>query len=92
VEERKYEESEEIDESHTDRDAKKARKKATKNGAEATMDDTWQLKCTYTSCTAGVGGAPGPEKDVQPVQQDQQPSRITCKITQPATIPAAVAS
>jgi hypothetical protein len=38
--------------------AKKARKKATKNGAEATMDDTWQLKCTYTSCTAGVGGAP----------------------------------
>ena len=35
--------------------------------------------------------APGPGKDNQPAQQDQQPSKITCKITQPATIPAAVA-
>ena len=88
------------------------------------MDDTWQLKCTYINCTAGVGGAPfktpalipedalaylglhresahgdnandatqehqasvndvpqlaapGPGKDVQPAQQDQQSSRIT---------------
>jgi hypothetical protein len=29
--------------------------------------------------------------DDQPAQQDQQPSKITCKITQPATIQAAVA-
>jgi hypothetical protein len=35
--------------------AKKARQKATKNGAEATMKDAWQLECTYTGCTAGVG-------------------------------------
>jgi hypothetical protein len=35
--------------------------------------------------------APGPGEDDQPVLQDQQPSNITCNITQPATIPAAVA-
>jgi hypothetical protein len=35
--------------------------------------------------------APGPGKDDLPAQQDQQPSNITCNITQPATIPAAVA-
>jgi hypothetical protein len=34
--------------------------------------------------------APGPGEDDQPVPQDQQPSNITCNITQPATRPAAV--
>ena len=34
--------------------------------------------------------APGPGKDVQHAPQDQQLSGITCKITQHATIPAAV--
>jgi hypothetical protein len=33
---------------------------------------------------------PGAEDD-QPAQQDWQPSKTTCDITQPATIPAAVA-
>jgi hypothetical protein len=42
---------------HIKKGLKKARQKATKNGAEATMKDTWQLECTYTSCTAGVGRA-----------------------------------
>jgi hypothetical protein len=35
--------------------------------------------------------APVPGNDDQPVQQNQRPSNITCHITQPATIPAAVA-
>jgi hypothetical protein len=34
--------------------------------------------------------APGPGEDDQPVPQDQQPSNITCNITQPATRPVAV--
>ena len=123
---------------HIKKAAKNARQKATKNGAEGTMEDTSQLECTYTSCTAGVGGAPfktpalipedalaylglhresthgdnakdaaqehqtslddvpnlaasGPEKDVQPAQQDQQPSRITCTVIQTAAKQAAVA-
>jgi hypothetical protein len=42
---------------HIKKAAKKIRQKATKNGAETTMEDKWQLKCTHTSCTAGVGGA-----------------------------------
>jgi hypothetical protein len=36
--------------------------------------------------------APGPGEDDQPVPQDQQPCNITCKVTQPATRPAAVVS
>jgi hypothetical protein len=43
---------------HIKKAAKKARQKATRNGAEATMKDAWQLECTYTGCTAGVGRAP----------------------------------
>jgi hypothetical protein len=35
--------------------------------------------------------APGHGTDDQPALQDQQPGKITCKITQPATIPATVA-
>ena len=34
--------------------------------------------------------APGPGEDDQHVPQDQQPSNITCNVTQPATRPAAV--
>jgi hypothetical protein len=34
--------------------------------------------------------APGPGEDDQPIPQDQQPSNITCNVTQPATRPAAV--
>jgi hypothetical protein len=122
---------------HIKKAAKKIRQKATQTGTVTTMKDKWQLECTHTSCTAGVGGAPfrtpalipkdaiaylglhrdsahgdnvkdeaqehqtslsdvpqptapGPGKDVQPAPQDQQLSRITCTITQTATIPAAV--
>ena len=43
---------------HIKKAAKKIRQKATKTGIVTTMKDTWQLECTHTSCTAGVGGAP----------------------------------
>jgi hypothetical protein len=43
---------------HIKKAAKKIRQKATKSGIVTTMKTTWQLECTHTSCTAGVGGAP----------------------------------
>jgi hypothetical protein len=43
---------------HIKKAAKKIRQNATRNGAVTAMKDKWQLKCTHTSCTAGVGGAP----------------------------------
>jgi hypothetical protein len=39
---------------HVKKAAKKARQKATKNGAEATMEDTWQLECTYGEHAPGI--------------------------------------
>ena len=43
---------------HIKKAAKKIRQKETKSGIVTTMRDIWQLECTNTSCTAGVGGAP----------------------------------
>ena len=51
-------------------------------------DETQELQTSLSDVPQPT--APGPGKDVQPASQDQQLSRITCTVTQPATIPAAV--